>query len=369
MYLWVHKSKASKWSSHPIHSAFHQKAWCTMIGTSRTRQIHLTATIQLKDKEPPRGEKKQHSWSPTVQTAHHSLLRRMRDIQPLETPCGSPTLPTTGTERREENLWGVWWCTIHTILQRTHHPVWHPSSQETYMSVLKPQHSVVREYLQDLLNKGWITPSWFIHLFIDSTPHYKGYCVKVTPRMCELIKSSAKFLGKFVAGAGYTMDPAQLPPVMVLKKAPATVGEVCQMLGFLSYYRHFIYNFSHIAYLLYNLLTLPKPGNHNLGPTTGKAKKTGKKSKGHLPSCTPIQQPSGSIESADWCTLKASHLWASRLHRVICPMLWYITNWPGCYYIIYLLYQWQQGKMRVTAYDSLTLSHTEKTYHLHSGKL
>lgn len=101
------------------------------------------------------------------------------------------------------------------------------------MSAPKPLHSLVREYLQDLLNKGWITPSLFIHSFIDSTPQDKEYCVKVTPRMCELIKSSATFLGKLVAGAGYTMDPEQLPLVMVLKKTPAMDGEVCQMLGFL----------------------------------------------------------------------------------------------------------------------------------------
>lgn len=31
--------------------------------------------------------------------------------------------------------------------------------QKTYMSVPKPLHDEIKEYLQDLLNKGWVTPS------------------------------------------------------------------------------------------------------------------------------------------------------------------------------------------------------------------
>ncbi len=33
--------------------------------------------------------------------------------------------------------------------------------QKTYMSVPKPLHNEVKEYLQDLLRRGWITPSRF----------------------------------------------------------------------------------------------------------------------------------------------------------------------------------------------------------------
>jgi hypothetical protein len=31
--------------------------------------------------------------------------------------------------------------------------------QKTYMSIQKPLHNEVKEYLQDLLRRGWITPS------------------------------------------------------------------------------------------------------------------------------------------------------------------------------------------------------------------
>ncbi len=119
---------------------------------------------------------------------------------------------------------------------------------------------------------------------------YKKHGVKLTPKKCELFKSSVRFLGKLVTGEGYTMDPAELAPVMALKeKAPATVGEVRQMLGFLSYYRPFIPNFYCLAHPLHNLLTAPNPANHTPDPNVKRPSKTGKKNNGHLPSRTPIQ--------------------------------------------------------------------------------
>lgn len=61
-----------------------------------------------------------------------------------------------------------------------------------------------------------------------------------------------------VSEQGYTMDPAEIAPVQALKdKPPTTVGELSRILGFLSYYRSYIPNFSKIAKPLYQLLTLP----------------------------------------------------------------------------------------------------------------
>ena len=51
-------------------------------------------------------------------------------------------------------------------------------------------------------------------------------------------------------------DPAELAPVLALKeKTPATVGDLRRLLGFLSYYRAYISNFSKLATPLYQLLS------------------------------------------------------------------------------------------------------------------
>ncbi len=89
------------------------------------------------------------------------------------------------------------------------------------------------------------------------------------------------------------MDPAEMAPVMALKeKAPTTIGEVRQVLGFLSYYRPFkISNFSRLAHPLYNLLTPPNPENNTPDLTVKRPSKTGKKNNGHPPSRTPYSGP------------------------------------------------------------------------------
>ena len=383
---------------------------------------------------------------------------------------------------------------MHITLNDTH-PV-----RKTYMSVPKPLHNEVKEYLQDLLNKGWITPSrspysspvvcvrkkdgslrlccdfrelnrksvpdrhpipriqdmldalggssWFSVLdqgkayhqgyldeasrpltafitpwglyewvripfglssapaefqrsmehclaglrdticlpylddnlvhsssFEDHLEHirlvlqrYKEHGVKLTPKKCEMFKARVKFLGKVVTGQGYTMDPAELAPVRALKeKTPATVGDIRQMLGFLSYYRPFIPNFSRIAHPLYNLLTVPNPENHPPDPPAQKHKKALEKKKGHIPSRAPIQ-------------------WTSSHQEVLNELIDALTQPPVLGYPDFtepfvlhcdasqvglgaVLYQRQEGRMRVIAYGSRTLSPSEKRYHLHSGKL
>lgn len=61
-----------------------------------------------------------------------------------------------------------------------------------------------------------------------------------------------------VSEDGYTMDPAEIAPVQALKERRlTTVGELRRMMGFLSYYRAYIPNFSRVAQPLYELLALP----------------------------------------------------------------------------------------------------------------
>lgn len=86
------------------------------------------------------------------------------------------------------------------------------------------------------------------------------------------------------------MDPAEIAPVLALKeKMPRTVGDLRQLLGFLSYYRSFVPSFACKAKPLYDLLAPPKSKPHDSEPLPEQQKKMRKMKKGHLPSQTRIQ--------------------------------------------------------------------------------
>ena len=138
------------------------------------------------------------------------------------------------------------------------------------------------------------------------------------------------------------------------------------MLGFLSYYRPFIPNFSRVAHPLYSLLS-PLPSENSASVPAEKSKKSVKKSRGHLPSRAHIQWTSSHQETVNQLV--------DELTRP--PVLGYLDFTEP--FVLHsdasqvglgaVLYQRQQGKMRVIAYGSRTLSPAEKKYHLHSGKL
>lgn len=113
------------------------------------------------------------------------------------------------------------------------------------------------------------------------------------------------------------------------------------------------------------MLTLPRFEQHNPEPPPEKQKKPGKTKKGHLSSRTPIQ-------------------WTKEHQEVLNQLIEALTKPPILGYPDFdqpfalhcdasqdglgaVLYQQQQGKMRVIAYGSRSLSQSEKRYH--SGKL
>lgn len=118
------------------------------------------------------------------------------------------------------------------------------------------------------------------------------------------------------------MDPAEMTPIMKLKeRTPATVGYLCQTLGFLSYYRPFSG-----AHLLYNMLTIPNTEEHTQDPPAEKHKKI-KKEKGHLPSRTPIEWTSSHQEVLN--QLIDALTKAPVLHPALCVTLRRIPGWFG----------------------------------------
>lgn len=185
--------------------------------------------------------------------------------------------------------------------------------------------------------------------------------VKLRPEKCELLRKEVRYVGRLVSADGVRIDPKDLEAVQALKqKAPQTVGDVRRLLGFLSYYRAYVQDFSRIARPLYELLkTNPSPPLTNLVREKGKGPQ--------LSSRTPVE-------------------WGSQHQQILERLIDILTSPPVLAYpdfdhpfILHtdasqqglgaVLYQKQDDKMRVIGYGSRTLTPAEQNYHLHSGKL
>ena len=143
------------------------------------------------------------------------------------------------------------------------------------------------------------------------------------------------------------------------------MGEVRKFSGLLSYYRRYIKHFSIIAKPLYDLLKGPDEKRH-LSRTQRDGGKTAKQ-RGQQSSREPVK-------------------WTSSCQEALEQLITAITNPPVMAYPNYselfilhtdaseqglggLLYQKQDGKLRVIAYGFRTLTAVERNYHLHSSTL
>ena len=187
--------------------------------------------------------------------------------------------------------------------------------------------------------------------------------VKLKPRKCKLFKREVTFLGRVVSEEGYKLDPSSIKPVLALRDSPPrTVNEVGKLMGFLNYYRRYVKDFSRIAKPIYDLVKTP-------GQTLKDVQrdKSRKDHNSQLPAKHPV----------DWTD---NH--QAALHTLIDS----ITSAPVMAYPDFekpfvlhtdaskdglgaVLYQCQNGLLRVVAYGSRSLTAAEKNYHLHSGKL
>ncbi|KAK7880554.1 hypothetical protein WMY93_032813 [Mugilogobius chulae] len=187
--------------------------------------------------------------------------------------------------------------------------------------------------------------------------------IKLRAEKCDFFKPQVTYVGRVISAEGYRMNPKEVEAVRALvHQTPATVREVRKLLGFLSYYRTYIKDFSITAKPLYELLTLPKGQ-----PKSSPKKKATKRSSAQLPPSSPVQ-------------------WTERHKAVLETIVNQLTNPPVLAYpdferpfILHVdasedglgavLYQRQDGGLRVIGYGSRTLSPAEKNYKLHSGKL
>uniref|UniRef100_A0A8C6LDR0 Gypsy retrotransposon integrase-like protein 1 n=1 Tax=Nothobranchius furzeri TaxID=105023 RepID=A0A8C6LDR0_NOTFU len=190
--------------------------------------------------------------------------------------------------------------------------------------------------------------------------------IKLKPSKCELFKTEIRYLGRIVSAEGNKIDPSDTAAVRVLKdKEPKTVGELRQILGLLSYYRQYIRDFSRIAAPLYDLTK--GPGKDQSRPPC-----KGKKSQSYteikvVPSHTPIEWTEGHqqiLEKLIDCLIHPPILAFPDFSLPFVVHTDASSKGLGA-----VLYQKQNGKLRVIAYGSRTLSAPEKNYNLHSGKL
>ena len=192
----------------------------------------------------------------------------------------------------------------------------------------------------------------------------KNHGVKLKAKKCKLFKPEVSFLGRIISRDGYRMDPKATNAVTTLKGVkPKTVGEVRRIIGLLGVYRRHIPNFAQTAKPIYDLLT--RSSSIHEGRTV--TSRNISKSSGQLPSSASVN-------------------WEPKHQTALNTLIDQVTTPPLLAYPEYsspfivhtdasqeglgaVLYQTQNGIMRVIAFASRTLTPSERKYHLHSGKL
>ena len=159
------------------------------------------------------------------------------------------------------------------------------------------------------------------------------------------------------------MDPDNIKAVTSLQDTiPKTVGKARHLLELLSYYRCFIPRSSIIASPMYELLT------SNESQVNGQYQKRDRKThNGQVSSSSKVE----------WTGEHQVALQELIKHSTSPPIMAYPD--PSLPYILHVdasqkglgavLYQRQEGKLRVIAYGSRTLTRSERNYHMHSGRL
>ena len=107
-------------------------------------------------------------------------------------------------------------------------------------------------YLDDIIVLIWTPEEHFVRLqaVFDKL---KAARLKLKPSKCELLKKQINYLGHVVGHKRVATDPQKIDAVTEWP-TPTTVAEVRSFLGFVSYYRMFVPNFSKVAKPLNKLL-------------------------------------------------------------------------------------------------------------------
>ena len=197
-------------------------------------------------------------------------------------------------------------------------------------------------YLDDIIVFSR-TPEEHVHRLKAVISKLRAAGLKLKPTKCDLFKQQIIYLEHVVSKEGVSTDPDKIAAVTEWPQ-PTTVTEVRSFLGFVSYYRRFIPNFSKVAKPLNQLL-------QNLEGTPRQKKKFkvywGPEQQEAFETLQKLCTESPILAYADFKAPFVLHTDAS-------------GDGLGA-----VLYQVQDGQKRVIAYASRSLSKSERNYPVH----
>ena len=187
------------------------------------------------------------------------------------------------------------------------------------------------------------TPEEHLHRLQAVFNKLKSAGLKFKPSKCDLVKQQINYMGHVVSKEGVSTDPEKIKAVTEWPQ-PNTVTEVRSFLGFVSYYRRFIPNFSKVAKPLNKLL-------QNLEGTPSQKKK--------FKVYWGLEQQEVFETLQRLCTESPILAYADfKAPFVLC------TDASGDG-LGAVLDQVQDGQKRVIAYASQSLSRSERNYSVH----
>ena len=167
--------------------------------------------------------------------------------------------------------------------------------------------------------------------------------LKLKPKKCHLLMKKIKYLGHMVSEEGIEADREKIEAIQEWP-LPTTVQELRQALGFLGYYRRFVKDFSKLAKPLQDLLK-------------------GVENRSRVNKKTPVEMTPEAVSAFE--VLK---------NKLISPPILAFADYSAPFELHIdasgqglgaILYQQQEGKLRVIAYASRGLKQSETHYPAH----